>query len=342
MLGRHTPPAFSYPPSFTLLSSLRLPSQAVGLVLLYVVYVALVIVLRYYIQPYFPDDSFGVYMSGKAEPTLRAIRRAAGPLARRAQVAARPLSQKLRPASDFLAYAGQSLLRATEVGSSASAGPGTNSVSNTAPLQCGAGLQPLPVAVELAAADEADTSVAVGGVDGGGDPPDDPPGGGSQLVIEGGGIGELPGSAGQPALLGSEGGEPMGLDGLDYPADASLASRAMWLLELPLCLMRWGTICSDSEWDERRRMWATGSPPFAMALLMVEVCGGIAESWEARMLGIPVIILAPLLASPLPWALRKRTRGDIPPRGMTTLVICGFCMTIVWLDLLATEVRQYT
>ncbi len=37
--------------------------KALGFLFLYAMYVALVIVLRYYIQPHWPDDSFGVFLS---------------------------------------------------------------------------------------------------------------------------------------------------------------------------------------------------------------------------------------------------------------------------------------
>ena len=46
--------------------------------------------------------------------------------------------------------------------------------------------------------------------------------------------------------------------------------------------------------------------------------------------------LHPLLA--VPHFLRKWTRDDVTPSAITPLVIVGFFMTIVWLDVLATEV----
>jgi len=75
-----------------------------------------------------------------------------------------------------------------------------------------------------------------------------------------------------------------------------------------------------------------------MALLMVKICGGIVEAWDTKAGEMPLIIFAPLLVSPLPLVLRKLTQDDAPPTAITTFVVCGFCMTIVWLDLLATEV----
>lgn len=39
---------------------------AIALILLYVLYVAIVIALRYYIQPHWPDDTFGVFLSAKS------------------------------------------------------------------------------------------------------------------------------------------------------------------------------------------------------------------------------------------------------------------------------------
>jgi len=46
---------------------------------------------RYYVQPYWPDDSFGVYLSAKAAPTLARI----APYAERAKVAAAPVARRL-------------------------------------------------------------------------------------------------------------------------------------------------------------------------------------------------------------------------------------------------------
>ena len=55
------------------------------------------------------------------------------------------------------------------------------------------------------------------------------------------------------------------------------------------------------------------------------------------------MVLAPLMprAAPrvaVPHFLRKWTRDDVTPSAITPLVVCGFFMTIVWLDILATEV----
>ena len=95
--------------------------------------------------------------------------------------------------------------------------------------------------------------------------------------------------------------------------------------------MRWASIPGDGTWDARRALWATAAPSGAAAMLMVQFYG-VAAAWPTKLL------LAPLLALPLVWALRRRTSATEPPRALTAFVVSGFCMCIVWLNLLATEV----
>jgi sodium/potassium/calcium exchanger 6 len=146
------------------------------------------------------------------------------------------------------------------------------------------------------------------------------------------------GSPPQPEAGGGDDDDDDGLAGLDYPSTGGLVSKAVFWLELPLTVVRWSSIFSDSSWDDRRRKWFIATPPVAASVLAIEVCGGVAEAWDAKVGSCPWLLFAPLIASPLPFALHKLTRADVPPRSLTILVVSGFVMSIIWLDLLATEV----
>ena len=305
--------------------------QAVFLLLLYFVYVALVILLRYYIQPYWPDDTFGVFVAAKAQPALRraeALRRRAAPLARRAQVAAAPISRKLRPATEFLQVAGESLLRATDhlaggppPAAAPTQGSSTHDVPTSSPLvrdaaahspNGGAGLGASPEASgpePLQSLQPLSASPATFPTP----PPSPPDGAPLQLMPTGDAHVSVSGFP-TPPTMGDTGGEAAeaglldevddgGLEGLDYPADGSHTTKALWMLEMPLSYMRWATIPSDGEWDARRRYWSTLTPPFALALFSVEYNGGLVESW-------PWIFVLPLLASP---RARHTTRPLLKP-----------------------------
>ncbi|EOD38239.1 Cation/Ca2+ exchanger [Emiliania huxleyi CCMP1516] len=200
------------------------PWEGVFFLLNYLFYVALVIAIRYYIQPCWPEDTFGVYLRGKAqpvlqraEPALRAISRRATPLARGAAERAKPIARQVE----------------------------------MVPEQA-------PPRLDGSEAPERGTPHVA------------PESGTAPLV-----------ASGASAL------------GLEWDAGASRLSKALWLLEWPLSVLRWATIPTDSEWDARRR-WTAATPPL--------------------------------------------TRDDVPPAWQPALVVTGFCFSIVWLDLVATEV----
>ena len=145
----------------------------------------------------------------------------------------------------------------------------------------------------------------------------------------------------QPGRTQAEGGHlaeadaegPGDIEDLQWPAEGGWLTQAMWCLELPFAIMRRATITSDACWDAARRRWLAASPPCAAALIAFRLSGGLDGCW-------PWILVCPLLASPLPWVLLRATRPDVPPRGFTALVACGFVMSIVWMDLLASEVHR--
>mmetsp|Transcript_18059 Transcript_18059/g.58192 ORF Transcript_18059/g.58192 Transcript_18059/m.58192 type:complete len:302 (+) Transcript_18059:1-906(+) len=144
------------------------------------------------------------------------------------------------------------------------------------------------------------------------------------------------GSGGAAAEAAEEERCPMA--GLEWDAGASRLSKALWLLEWPLSVLRWATIPTDSEWDARRRRWTAATPPFAAVLLLVRFSGGVGDAAAARAGPLPLLLLLPLCCAPLPYALWRLTRDDVPPAWQPALVVTGFCFSIVWLDLVATEV----
>ena len=141
-----------------------------------------------------------------------------------------------------------------------------------------------------------------------------------------------PAEGGHLAEAEAEG--PGDIEDLQWPAEGSTLTQALWCLELPFAVMRRATITSDACWDAARRRWLVASPPCAAALIAFKLSGGLEGSWPWWL----VWLVCPLLASPLPWVLLRGTRPDMPPRGFTALVACGFFMSIVWMDLLASEV----
>jgi sodium/potassium/calcium exchanger 6 len=126
--------------------------------------------------------------------------------------------------------------------------------------------------------------------------------------------------------------------GVEWESEASRLFKALWLLELPLSLLRWATIPTDGEWDWRRRRWAMATPPLASILLCIEVSGGVGDALSPSAGAMPLVLLLPLACSPLPFALWRFTRDDVAPCWYAVLVVAGFAMSIVWLNLIATEV----
>jgi len=407
------------------------PWEGVFFLLNYLFYVALVIAIRYYIQPCWPEDTFGVYLRGKAqpvlqraEPALRAISRRATPLARGAAERAKPIARQVRHrasrASSFFSAAGQGLLAqgssvagappplaapapplvasppvasplvasplvsSTPLLAAPAAAPGRGpsrpasprGVSPTPPRQVEMVPEQAPPRLDGSEAPERGTPhvapesgtaplVASGasalGLGGGGGN-----GGAARPVAahavcgeeaeRGGGLGavqvavavaqgedptndnggRLMGSGGAAAEAAEEERCPMA--GLEWDAGASRLSKALWLLEWPLSVLRWATIPTDSEWDARRRRWTAATPPFAAVLLLVRFSGGVGDAAAARAGPLPLLLLLPLCCAPLPYALWRLTRDDVPPAWQPALVVTGFCFSIVWLDLVATEV----
>ena len=129
--------------------------------------------------------------------------------------------------------------------------------------------------------------------------------------------------------------------GLDCPDEgSSVLGRAVWLLELPLSFVRWLTIpSSDGEWDGRRRRWTVLTPPLAALLFACEVYGDLPTTAAARVgeSAVPMWLVLAGAGVAVSCALYALTSDGAPPRWQPVLVVCGFVMTIVWLDLLANE-----
>ena len=362
--------------------------EAFSFLVLYLIYVALVVVLRYYVQPCWPDDTFGVFVSAKSRAALRAVKRSR--LGQRATAAASPLARRLPSRvrnGTFLANARQNLLsattpRSTELSHAASdslsAAPGGggggaavisstgSDVLPTCVLPTDAAARPLPTQLQpvvlqplqvgTLAADLDAAEFAPAYMDSASPPaaqqaagraaadvaerPTSPPTTttANALVLV-----DVPFGGGAPAqrpdAQEEEEEEEGGIDGIDFPSSSGRLGKLVWALELPLSVLRWGSIVSDAEWDERRRKWFIATPAVGALILSVELCGGAGGAWEARVGGgLPWLVLAPLVGSPFCLALRTFTRADTPPRALTLLVCLGFVMSIIWLDLLATEV----
>ena len=131
--------------------------------------------------------------------------------------------------------------------------------------------------------------------------------------------------------------------GLDPPGrDAGVVERVVYVLELPLFLLRWLTIpSSDGEWDRRRRIFSAVTPPVASVIFsfgpfLYGSVGGAASATLAAT-GIPMLLVLPacsLVISALIWF---GSVDDRPPAWTPLLVLWGFIMTIVWLNLIANE-----
>eukprot|EP00962_Isochrysis_galbana_P026868 scaffold8383_cov129-Isochrysis_galbana.AAC.2 len=99
---------------------------------------------------------------------------------------------------------------------------------------------------------------------------------------------------------------------------------------------------ADCGWDAPRRALLLLTPPFALLLLLLEASGGEADAaLHQRVPGLGVrtwLVLAgagAVLSVLLMWG----THAKAPPGCHPMLVICGFVVAVMWLDLLAGEVR---
>ena len=219
--------------------------ESLSFVVLYIGYVTLVITLRYYVQPHWPDDSFGVFLSQKAGPALKHIEKGA----ERAKVAIG--SERIEAA----ASAGRRLKRSL-TGSRAS-------FAETASR----GL----VGEEIAAVDVVVAPVAVAPVAGSCAP--------LQLSSEPLPTTTTSTTADDPAppiplpVAPAADDDDDGLEDLDWPADGGVLAKANYILELPLSILRRASIPSDACWDERRRRWVVPTPVGAMLVLLLTYCG---------------------------------------------------------------------
>ena len=97
--------------------------ESVLFLLMYVIYVAFVVLLRYYIQPCWPDDTFGEFLGDRAKRASRTLARTK--VAKRARVGLERAASRLPPtvrqnSSRFLQSARQGLLGSMDVGGSSS------------------------------------------------------------------------------------------------------------------------------------------------------------------------------------------------------------------------------
>ena len=130
------------------------------------------------------------------------------------------------------------------------------------------------------------------------------------------------------------------LAGLEWESEASLVGRGLWLLSLPLSVLRAASIpSSDGLWDQRRRLWTLATPPLGALVFLLLVQGDVHEMAAARVGGgaLPVAVLVLVLGMLGSAALWLGTSGGTPPRWLAAMVTSGFVMTVVWLNLLANE-----
>ena len=130
------------------------------------------------------------------------------------------------------------------------------------------------------------------------------------------------------------------LAGLEWEGEASLVGRGLWLLSLPLSVLRAASIpSSDGLWDQRRRLWTLPTPPLGALLFLLLVQGDVHELAAARVGGgaLPVAVLVLVLGAFGSAALWLGTSGGTPPRWLPAMAAAGFVMTVVWLNLLANE-----
>ena len=131
------------------------------------------------------------------------------------------------------------------------------------------------------------------------------------------------------------------MEGLDCPESRSPLARLLFVLELPLSLLRWLTIpSSDGEWDRRRRVWTTFTPPLAAVLFSCEYFGDVPTALGATLSDASrVPVWAVLLGGGVCVSLGVYLSSvdERPPRWLPLSVVLGFAMTIIWLDLVANE-----
>jgi sodium/potassium/calcium exchanger 6 len=130
------------------------------------------------------------------------------------------------------------------------------------------------------------------------------------------------------------------LAGLEWESEASLVGRGLWLLSLPLSVLRAASIpSSDGLWDQRRRLWTLATPPLGALVFLLLMQGDVHEVAVARVGGgaLPVAVLVLVLGVLGSAALWLGTSGGTPPRWLAAIVASGFVMTVVWLNLLANE-----
>jgi len=146
---------------------------------------------------------------------------------------------------------------------------------------------------------------------------------------------EVPATPPQPETPAAADDEDGGLEDLDWPADGHLWTKTMFVLELPLSVLRRASIPSDACWDERRRKWVLATPIVGAVVLCLNWYGDLPTLFSD---GLVAFFVAPLLASPLSYLLNKRTTPDETPRAFAGFVTAGFVMSIVWMNLVANEV----
>ena len=130
------------------------------------------------------------------------------------------------------------------------------------------------------------------------------------------------------------------LAGLEWESDVSLVGRCLWLMSLPLSVLRAASIpSSDGLWDQRRRLWTLATPPLGALVFLLLVQGDVHEMAAARVGGsaLPVAVAVLVLGALGSVALWLSTSGGAPPPWLAAMVASGFVMTVVWLNLLANE-----
>jgi sodium/potassium/calcium exchanger 6 len=311
------------------------PSISLGaamlLVSLYVCYVVLVIFLNYCVQPYWPDDTFGIYLSQKMGPSIKKI--ANHPAAQKMSATVSPMKQRLKRqlTKSGFATAGKKGLLGNEVGRELNAAPlGPITIPSVSPLSAD-GEQPNTPAsnwhdVSANGSPEASTLQPMAPL---------------QLVAtpmsgvenndQNNDLKELKGGGGDD--------DDEGLEDLDFPWDAGIVTKFLFCVEFFFSILRRLTIPCDAIWDERRRKWVIASPTFALALLIVFLTGGFFETMEAKLGPVPHVFLwPPLIGLPLSFLLWFFTRPDVTPKVFPLFVLCGFVMSIVWMGMVASEV----
>jgi hypothetical protein len=99
---------------------------------------------------------------------------------------------------------------------------------------------------------------------------------------------------------------------------------------------------ADCGWDGSRRALLLFTPPFAALLLLLEASGGdadVALQQQLPGLAAPAWLVLAGAGAAVSALLTWGTRAEAPPGCHQLLVLCGFVVAVVWLDLLAGEVR---